>query len=640
MSFLNDRLGLDRAGMLHGLQLAFAAWLAFTIAAYFHVQNAYWAAMPIWVVAQPTRGLLLERAVFRIIGTLLGVGVGFLLLHLTPQPYLHLVGFALWTALCAALMHVLRGVHAYGALMAGITAAIIILPSVLDPHHTLDRAVARVECTLIGVLVVTLVTGFFTPASSRQAFYKQVRTLAGDAVAFAALAVRGLPLENREKKILAEISEVEASASLVSAGSVAGYQRLRHVETLAGASLEVMAAGLSIRDAQHTTQTNPELADHLDTLAAHLREDSANQSPGLPQDTITCPDHPRLYAALDQLRQADQVLFHEPTEADITSFGRKAVYLAPHHDWNLARRMALVCGLLAFLTACLGLASGQRAGLMTALAITIFSLILSSVPLPQQLAPKLLMGIFAGVCAAVSYRLTLQPHLTTLADLCVSILPFILLGSLARASRVTAIPALEANMCFMFLSQAGMPAAPPASVIMDALSIIAGAVLVAGGFMMLPRRPLTQARTAASLICRDLSRLLQSPYPDWRPQTTRHILRLINHLSQAGDTSQMVWTHEGLLAPLNLGDAIQNLRRISADPQADSQSRQEALSALTWLKDFSTDPANLSNRLRQQAQMSSYKPLAIALMETSAALQNGIGLFQFGTRQETESRNG
>lgn len=631
MSLLIDRLGLDRAGLLHGLQLTFAAWLAFTIAAYFHVQNAYWAAMPIWVVAQPTRGLLLERAVFRIIGTLLGVGIGFLLLHLTPQPYLHLAGFALWTALCATLMHVLRGVHAYGALMAGITAAIIILPSVLDPQHTLDRAVARVECTLIGVLVVTLVTGFFTPASSRQAFYQQVRTLAGDAVDFAARALRGLPLEDREKKILAEISQVESTASLVSAGSVAGYQRLHHVETLAGASLEVMAAGLSLRDAggATTAQDNTDLAEHLESLAAHLRADTPAKS--LDNGAaIAAP--PRLHEALEQLRQTDQVLFHQSTEADVTSFGRKAVYLAPHHDWNLARRMALVCGLLAFLAACAGLASGQRAGLMTALGITIFSLILSSVPLPQQLAPKLLMGIFAGVIAAVTYRLTIQPHLTTMVDLIISVLPFILVGSLARASRVTAIPALEANMCFMFLSQAGMPAAPPAAVLLDALSLITGAVLVAGGFMLLPRRPLTQARIAASLIGRDLSRLLETPFHNWRALISRHILHLISHLSQAGDTSQMTWTHGGLLAPLNLGHAIHALQRLSAE--ADPQTRQQAQAALTLLKDFHTDPAHLSTELRQQARIVTQPPLVSALLEAAAALKNGIGLFQFGSRRE------
>ena len=59
-------LGLDRAAVGYALTLFLAATLAFAIASLFHVQNAYWAAMPIWVVAQAQRGLMFERAVSRI----------------------------------------------------------------------------------------------------------------------------------------------------------------------------------------------------------------------------------------------------------------------------------------------------------------------------------------------------------------------------------------------------------------------------------------------------------------------------------------------------------------------------------------------------------------------------------------------
>ncbi|MCR0984403.1 hypothetical protein [Roseomonas populi] len=40
-------LGLDRAALLHGLRLALAAAIAFAIASFLHVGNAYWAAMPV-----------------------------------------------------------------------------------------------------------------------------------------------------------------------------------------------------------------------------------------------------------------------------------------------------------------------------------------------------------------------------------------------------------------------------------------------------------------------------------------------------------------------------------------------------------------------------------------------------------------
>src|SRR5688500_14611171 len=104
---LGQFLGLDRAGVAHGLRLAFAAWLAFAIASLFHLGNAYWAAMTIWVVSQASRGLLLERGFFRIIGTVLGAAVGFGILQVTGNAYLVLGLLGIWVAVNAGLVHIL-----------------------------------------------------------------------------------------------------------------------------------------------------------------------------------------------------------------------------------------------------------------------------------------------------------------------------------------------------------------------------------------------------------------------------------------------------------------------------------------------------------------------------------------------------
>ena len=86
MGKLPDLLPRDGAATRRALLLALAALLSFAAASLLHVHNAYWAAMPVWVIAQPARGVLLERAVFRIVGTLAGAAVGFLLIHAPPDP--------------------------------------------------------------------------------------------------------------------------------------------------------------------------------------------------------------------------------------------------------------------------------------------------------------------------------------------------------------------------------------------------------------------------------------------------------------------------------------------------------------------------------------------------------------------------
>ena len=100
-------------------------------------------------------------------------------MHVPAHPYFPLALLGIWVALNAGLTHILRGVHGYGALFSGATAAIVVIPAVLTPGGSLELAMARVECTLIGVSVVTLVTGILTPSSPRNAFYANVRRVAG-----------------------------------------------------------------------------------------------------------------------------------------------------------------------------------------------------------------------------------------------------------------------------------------------------------------------------------------------------------------------------------------------------------------------------------------------------------------------------
>ncbi|MBV1799452.1 FUSC family protein [Siccirubricoccus sp. G192] len=359
-------LGLDRAGVAHGLRLAFAAWLAFAIASLLHLGNAYWAAMPIWVVSQSSRGLLLERGFFRIIGTALGAGAGFGILQVTGNPYLELAMLSAWVAANAGLVHVLRGVHGYGALMSGMTAAIVVLPSVLMPGASGAIALARVECTLIGVVVVTLVTGFWTPDAPRQDFYKRVRRLSSDAVAFVAAVLKDLPQEEGaalEQRILREMGEVQAAASLVTAGSIEGYRRLHHVHALVTVSLAVIAAGRALdQRLRREGMPSGSLPDDIAWLAGSLlAAPQAAAERRMRLARIAAID-PRLADTLGRLIRAEAVFGTEPRGADARSFGSKATYLAPFYDGRWAVESGLVAGGATFLAAVLAHVSGWPAG--------------------------------------------------------------------------------------------------------------------------------------------------------------------------------------------------------------------------------------------------------------------------------------
>lgn len=631
--------GLDRAALLHAAGLAGSAWLAFTIAAALHIQNAYWAAMPVFVVAQASRGLLIERAFYRLVGTGLGAALGFAIVRL-GQPVAELALLAGVVAIGAGLTHILRGVHSYGTFMVGMTAAVVVFPSVLAPQHATEIAVARVECTFIGVLVVTVVMGLITPGSRRDAFYRRARKLAAEAVSFAAAAVEGQagrPSQADERAALAEIADVDALAVMVSAGSVEGYRRLRHVNALVSGAIEIMAAGRGAGARVRRGDPVPHgLADQLRAVAAALRGPPCDTAmPSLGTDLAEGPPEvARIAAALDQILDADRALFAEPGTADATSFGPKARYLAPYRDWILARDTGLAAGSATFAAGLVGWWTGFPAAELAALGICIFSMVLGSMPAPQKIAPLLFGGVVAGVLAAILYRLAVQPTVPSVGAVVLSVLPFIAIGALLRSSPKTAIPAMDFNMCFLLASQAGLPATTQVgTVLIDSLALVVAAGLASGGHLLMPRQSEIHAAAAAGSIRSDIAamivRFAPSARAGWNPHASLRMLRLLLHLRRAGDLGDAA--PQGLLAALNLGHAVMDLQTLARDETRTAPMQSRAESALTMLAGFSDDPTGVADRLEPLATTPDDPALARAAGAAADALRAGATLFRFGT---------
>ncbi len=641
-------LGLDQAAVSYGLRLAFAAWLAYAIASISHVHNAYWASMAVWVVAQPSRGLMFERGLFRIIGTLIGAAAGFAIVHTGSSPWLQLFLLALWIALNTGLTHLLPGVHAYGALMSGMTAGIVALPVILLGQHATDVAIARVECTLIGVLVVTVVNGLFTPRAPRRQLYQRFRQLAGDAVAYAgdlvlAPAHTAAHQQIKEaRRILSEISTLEASSLTVSAGSIQGYRHLRHVHGLAAASLEVMAAGLQLQQRQARGEAPPPLlAEHLHQLAAHLRDSPSTPLSEAERTLIESPSSElthRLSFALAQLLKAETALFWEAQKSGSSpsaqEYRRPRLPLPPDRNWLAARQSAVITGLVTPLAAVLAYWSGSIAGELAALGVCIFSIVLGSAPTPKALAPNLFKGVVAGVCAAMLYRFAIQPHISTPAQLILSMAPFILVGGLARASHRTAMPALDANMCFMLASQAVLPAITDVhTILIDSAALVVAAGVVVAGFLWLPQDPDRRLRKAAIATRRDLTRLLHPGNKLEYGQLLRHLLRLTLHLSRTEATLKSQ-DPSGLLAILNAAHTLEFLhKRLPTLTQAEQQVGTLAFDALG---EFASDPVSSLAKVKKLALAYPDSVLSPYLHDLADELRSSLALLDWLTTPNSQ----
>ncbi|QHI98668.1 hypothetical protein GT347_12090 [Xylophilus rhododendri] len=593
---------MTSAQLAQALRMSLSALLAFSLATQLDIQNAYWAAMPVWVVAQSSRGLLIERGIYRLLGTLAGAAAGFALLAATRNPLTLLAALALWVAAMATATHLLPGVKSYAATLAGMTAAVVLLPCLHAGEQLLPLAIARVQCTLIGVLTVTLVTGWFTPAAGRREFYLRIRKMAADATDFAAQAVSGHDDPQQpahEQRLLLEIADAESAARTMAAGSLQGWRRLRHTTALAAASLALMSAASALRARRLRGDAVDEtLPRRLLAQAQELRTDGKRTvgATAWPAHGAEGPET-RLHEAMRQIVQAEEALFADRPVA-VTA----AMRLPPQRDWQRARIRGPLAGLATFVAALAGLWSGWAAGELMALGVCIFSMVLGSLPSPRLVAPRLLAGVIVGVAAAMLYRFFIQPQVAGPLGLIASVAPFIVLGALARAYPRTALPALDANMCFMLGSQAGMPEAGPAEILGGSLALALAALLVVGALLLSPERRDARLHALLAGLRRDIGRR--------QAAVARAALQLLGEYQRLGRSASLP---AGLLSALGFSASLGQLREFG-EPTA---------AGVRVLEGFGQDPAGTADEAVRLAHQAPNPVIGLEYCDAADALRSG-----------------
>ncbi len=170
--------------MLHGLRTSAAVSIALGLAFWLEIDNAYWAGTTAAIICQPVLGSSLRKALFRSLGTLVGASAMVLLVACLPQDRVGFtIGLASWCALCGFVGHRLTFFAAYGAQLAGYTAAIV-AGDVLDhPDLTFNTVLARVTGIEFGIAVATLVLATTSRGGSRERLAAGFTALAADLLA-------------------------------------------------------------------------------------------------------------------------------------------------------------------------------------------------------------------------------------------------------------------------------------------------------------------------------------------------------------------------------------------------------------------------------------------------------------------------
>lgn len=159
------------------VRLALCFGLAVGAMAYFPFSHWFWVPLTVCLVMKPDFGSVFSRAILRVIGTLIGVGIATVIIVLVPKG----VGFGIAMLLISALIPWLM-MRSYALQAVAITPVVVLLVAVITPGDQDNFSVQRLAATAIGGAIV-LVFGYLLWPRSRQLWVHQAFAEAMEAVA-------------------------------------------------------------------------------------------------------------------------------------------------------------------------------------------------------------------------------------------------------------------------------------------------------------------------------------------------------------------------------------------------------------------------------------------------------------------------
>ncbi len=146
----------------HALRIWLAAVTALYVAFWLQLGGASSAAVTVAILAQPTRGAALAKAVNRIAATFIGAAMSIVIAGLFPGERVGLLAaFILWMCVCVFVASYFRGFRAYAAVLSGYTVGIITVVNIDTPQRVFTTMTDRVAAITIGILCVTLINDLF-----------------------------------------------------------------------------------------------------------------------------------------------------------------------------------------------------------------------------------------------------------------------------------------------------------------------------------------------------------------------------------------------------------------------------------------------------------------------------------------------
>lgn len=233
--------------------------LALFLALYLGLPRPYWAMGSVYIVAHPLTGATRSKALYRVLGTLLGAAASIAMVPpLVNAPALLMAAVALWTGvlLYIALLH--RTPRSYVFMLAAYTLPLVALPAVNDPGGVFDLAVARAEEICLGILCASVVGSTIFPAKVSTVLGEKTAQWLNDAALWAtdmlcADAADKVSRHHSRHRLAADILALDQLISQLSYDTETA-ERVKHAQELRGRMtmlLPVLSSLAAVVEALH-----------------------------------------------------------------------------------------------------------------------------------------------------------------------------------------------------------------------------------------------------------------------------------------------------------------------------------------------------------------------------------------------------
>ena len=141
-----------------GIRIWLAVVVALLASFWLELEAPSSAAVTVAILAVPTRGQALDKAVYRSIATLIGVTASLAITGIFSQTRdLLLAALAGWTGLCVYAAGLMDGTRAYAAVLSGYTVALIAIQQLDTPEHVFEGGMARGAAIAVGIVAIAIV---------------------------------------------------------------------------------------------------------------------------------------------------------------------------------------------------------------------------------------------------------------------------------------------------------------------------------------------------------------------------------------------------------------------------------------------------------------------------------------------------